>query len=456
FWNETLSQIRSESTEAEFNMWFAHLFFIASFENAIEIAVPSDFFRIQFSQKYQEKLERKFLELSGHPIKLLFAVKKGTPHGNTAPPKHVHTYLEKNSPAEVPSKKSFHPDLNRDYTFENFVSGEETKFSHSAAISVSKNPGTSYNPLLIYGGVGLGKTHLMQAIGHEIYKTTDLNVIYVTAENFGNEFISTLLNKKTQDFKKKYRYTADVLLIDDIHFFENKDGLQEELFYTFNELFEKKKQIIFTCDRPVQELKNLSSRLRSRCSRGLSTDLNMPCFETRCAILIKKIQNYNSTYPHKAIHISDDVVRLVSENISSNIRDLEGALTKIIAFIEVSGSITIDIVPSLLKEFFLSARPKHITVETILHVVADHFNISYSDLKGKKRNKSVVYPRQIAMFLSKELTELSTTELGIEFGGRDHSTVIYGCQKIEGEILTNPSLQANLDLLKSKVQDSIR
>ncbi|WNZ38681.1 DnaA/Hda family protein, partial [Treponema pallidum] len=280
--------------------------------------------------------------------------------------------------------------------------------------------------------------------------------IYVTAENFGNEFISTLLNKKTQDFKKKYRYTADVLLIDDIHFFENKDGLQEELFYTFNELFEKKKQIIFTCDRPVQELKNLSSRLRSRCSRGLSTDLNMPCFETRCAILIKKIQNYNSTYPHKAIHISDDVVRLVSENISSNIRDLEGALTKIIAFIEVSGSITIDIVPSLLKEFFLSARPKHITVETILHVVADHFNISYSDLKGKKRNKSVVYPRQIAMFLSKELTELSTTELGIEFGGRDHSTVIYGCQKIEGEILTNPSLQANLDLLKSKVQDSIR
>ncbi|MEL3901839.1 MAG: chromosomal replication initiator protein DnaA [Treponema phagedenis] len=454
FWKETLKQLKEELNQGEFNMWFIQIDFNSSSDDSIEISVPSDFFRKEFSQKYQKKLENKFLEISGHEISLQYVIKKpkltNSANKSIIPEKKEEKREERK---EKPQKiKNSHPALKDNYTFDNFVAGEDLKFTQNAALSVAKFPGKNYNPLLILGGVGLGKTHLMQAIGNEIYRTTDLNIIYVTAESFSNEFISALGSKKTQEFKNKYR-KADVLLIDDIHFFQNKDGLQEELFHTFNALYESGRQIVFTCDRPIKELKNFSERLKSRCTRGLNVDLTMPSFETRCAILIKKLEIYNKSNPDKNIKISDEIIHLIAQNVFSNVRDLEGCLTKIIAFTEISGEVTIDIITDLLKDFFYLPKPKNVSVDIILRVVAEDFNISYVDLKSKKRTKTIAYPRQIAMYLARQMTELSTTELGIEFGGRDHTTIIHGVEKIENEILINPSLQANLNSLKNTISE---
>ena len=313
-------------------------------------------------------------------------------------------------------------------------------------MAVAKNPGRAYNPLLIYGGVGLGKTHLMCAIGNHCLANGDKKVIYVTAEDFTNEFVESIGAKNPQKFKNKYR-NADVLLIDDIHFFQNKDGTQEELFHTFNALYDSFKQIVFTCDRPVSELKNLADRLRSRFERGLNVDLSLPSYETRRAILEKKLVSMG-------MQISSDVIDYIAQNVASNVRDLESALTKIIAYTELVGKeVTLEIAQQELRDKINIQQNTNIGAETIIKVVADYYGLSVKDIKGPKRSKNVMLPRQIAMYIVSELTEYSTTEIGGEFGGRDHTTVMHSVKKMADSIKVDSGLDSTIQILIKNVKE---
>jgi len=310
-----------------------------------------------------------------------------------------------------------------------------------ASYAIAKNPGKSYNPCLIYGGVGLGKTHLLQAIGNSAYLDfLDLKIVYVTAETFTNEFILAIKESSSHRFKNKYR-SVDMLLIDDIHFLPGKVETQEELFHTFNALYDAGKQMVFTSDRPVSELKTLSDRLRSRFERGLNVDLQPPNYETRIAILRKKIEE-------KQVSIPDEVVELICQNIKTNVRDLEKALTKLTAYAElVNKTITLEIAQRQLKDFFSSYDYKNITIDRIQRSVAEYFGLSHNDLKGKKRTKAIAFPRQIAMYITRDITEYSTTEVGLEFGGRDHTTVMHACQKVEDLMKTDSTLEPTIQHL---------
>lgn len=457
FWKEVINQFKNEISEQEFAMWF-NMEYETSTELTILISVPSAFYRDQVKQRYQTRIENKLFELSGQHISVDFEIKlrSKTPVKETVsetPVKETTVYEEKPaSHTVIPSKtsvsgaKTSHPLLRADYTFDSFVIGENNSFAANAAIAIAKNPGTAYNPCLIYGGVGLGKTHLMQAIGNLAWQEKGCKIIYITAENFTNEFVESIKTGKTQDFKNKYR-KADMLLIDDIHFLQKKNETQEELFHTFNALYDANKQIIFTCDRPVSELKNMSERLRSRFERGLNVDLQPPSYETRCAILSKKTET-------RGIHIPVEVLNLVAKNISSNVRDLEASLTKLIAYAELTKkAITLEVAQQQLRDSFGAPKQNNVTIETIQKVVSEYFSLSYTDLKGKKRTKAVSFPRQLAMYIAREITEYSTTELGMEFGGRDHTTVMHGCQKIEERLKAEPSLEMTIQKLTKLIKD---
>jgi chromosomal replication initiator protein len=337
--------------------------------------------------------------------------------------------------------------MREDYTFEKYVIGENNSFAVNAAIAISRNPGKAYNPFLIYGGVGLGKTHLMQAIGNYIYENSESKIICITAENFLNEFIQGISDNKMSAFKNKFRY-VDVLLIDDIHFFQDKPGVQEELFYTFNTLLDTKKQLAFTCDRPVSELKKISERLMSRFEQCLKVDLQPPKYETRCAILKSTVESQNADIP-------DEVIDLISKNVSSNIRDLISALNKLIAYTKLMGKpITLENAQQQLRDVFASPKQANLSIEIVQRVVSDFFAISPIDIKGKKKTKNIVNPRQIAMYLCRDMSEYSTTEVGQAFGGRDHTTVMYSCQKIEDQIRTDPNLYSTLQTLQRLIRES--
>jgi len=455
FWDEAMKLAKAELGEHEFAMWF-NIEYVSSTESSILVRVPSSFYRDQLLRQYQKYLETKLYELTGKPLSLEFVVVKPAPTDSLSTERSVDNPDGPASPAmtkakpskeEPPREHMRHPQLRRDYTFENFIIGDNNGFAANAALAISKNPGTSYNPFLIYGGVGLGKTHLMQSIGNRVWtENARAKVICITAEEFTNEFIQSIHDKTTQNFKNKYRY-VDVLLIDDIHFLQNKLGSQEELFHTFNALYDANKQMVFTCDRPVSELKNLSDRLRSRFERGLNVDLQPPNFETRCAILKKKIEA-------STVQVPDEVIEIIAKNISTNVRDLEAALTKLVAYSElVHKNITLEIAQNQLKDVFSQSKHGNVTIDNILRVVADHYKLSYSDLKGKKRTKNIAFPRQIAMFIAREITEYSTTELGFEFGGRDHTTVMHACQKIEERLKLDPNLESSIQLLVRTIKE---
>jgi len=444
FWKEAIKQLREEISDQEYLMWFNNISYDSSRENEIVISVPSSFYRDQVKQRYLALIEGKLHELSGYKITLDFNIKK------TA---HQETPADKKKPAEpvrtesVKKVRPVHTQLKKEYNFDSFVIGVNNSFAANAAYAIAKNPGTGYNPCLIYGGVGLGKTHLIQSIGNSVYQEFEnFKVVYVTAESFTNEFIQAIRDKSTQKFKNKYR-NADVLLIDDIHFLQNKVETQEELFHTFNALYETNKQMVFTCDRPVSELKTLSDRLRSRFERGLNVDLQPPSYETRFAILKKKIENGR-------IPIPEDVISLICNNVTTNVRDLEAALTKLVAYAElVSKNITLDIAKAQLKDLFSTSRQSNVTIDIIKRDVADYFGLSQADLSGKKRTKVIAFPRQIAMFLAREITEYSTTEVGLEFGGRDHTTVMHACQRIENKMKMDPTLEPILQHLKRTIKE---
>jgi chromosomal replication initiator protein len=445
FWKEAINQIQQELSEQEYLMWFRNMEYVNSADSRVEVSVPSSFYRDQVRQRYQRTIEHKLHELSGHGISLEFRVDKR----EVLPPPAAKEKSGKNGKSAPPVHKSKRPhaQLNGEYNFERFVRGDNNDFAYMAAYAIAKNPGKAYNPCMIYGGVGLGKTHLLQAIGNSAYREFDgIKIVYVTAETFTNEFILSIKENSSHRFKNKYR-SVDMLLIDDVHFLPGKVETQEELFHTFNALYDANKQMVFTSDRPVAELKKLSDRLRSRFERGLNVDLQPPNYETRIAILKKKIEEKNTTIP-------DAVVELICQNIQTNVRDLEKALTKLTAYAElVDKRITLETAERQLKDFFTTPDQRNITIDIIQRVVAEYFALSSNDLKGKKRSKAIAFPRQIAMYISRSLTEFSTTEIGLEFGGRDHTTVMHACQRVEDRIKTDPTLSPTVQHLVRTVKE---
>jgi chromosomal replication initiator protein len=448
FWKETILLLRKELSEQEFIMWFNNMHYLSSSEAEITLSVPSSFYKDQIIKRYLSLIEDKLATLSGNPIRISFniAPQKTTKSGGTDAKDGGESQPASGKILERKPVRS-HPKLNAEYSFEKFVIGENNSFAANAAFAIAKNPGTAYNPCLIYGGVGLGKTHLIQAIGNQAYNEfPNLNIAYVTAEEFTNEFIFSIMEKGTHKFKNKYR-KVDILLIDDIHFLPGKVETQEELFHTFNALYEANKQMVFTCDRPVSELKTLSDRLRSRFERGLNVDLQPPNYETRIAILKQKIEG-------KKVEIPNEVIELICKNVTTNVRDLEKALTKLLAYTDlVNKKITLEIAQRQLKDFFAQPQQRNITFDLIQRVVAEYFGISSNELKSKKRTKAIALPRQIAMYIAREITEYSTTEVGLNFGGRDHTTVMHACQKIENELKTDATLEPTVQHLIRTIKD---
>ena len=329
--------------------------------------------------------------------------------------------------------------LNPRYTFDTFVVGSNNRFPHAASLAVAESPARAYNPLFLYGGVGLGKTHLMHAIGHHIItQKKDAKVVYVSSEKFTNELINSIKDDRNEEFRNKYR-NVDILLIDDIQFIAGKERTQEEFFHTFNSLHEANKQIIISSDRPPKEIPTLEDRLRSRFEMGLITDIQAPDFETRIAILRKKAQMEN-------IEVSNEVTNYIAKNIKSNIRELEGALTRVIAYSSLTNrTISFDLAVEALKDIITTTKNEEITVNRIKEKVASVFNIKMEDFNSKKRTRSIAYPRQIAMYLSRELTDLSLPKIGEEFGGRDHTTVIHAHDKIVKDIQVNEEIKSKIE-----------
>jgi len=456
FWNETLNQLRAELGEEEFSGWFTDINFLHSGENTITVGFPSGFHRDRVKNRYHSIIKTKLKALAGRDIALEFEVfpdgNAGTKQKTTAKDTNDrpssasgrHPATKSTEPAQEKPKKKQHPQMRDDYTFERYIVGENNNFAHNAAFAISRNPGTAYNPFLIYGGVGLGKTHLMQAIGNYIHENSDNKVICVTSEEFLNEYLEGIAQKNMNPFKNKYRHT-DVLFIDDIQFFQDKPGVQEELFHTFNTLLNAKKQLVFTCDRPPSELKKFNDRLISRFDQSLKVDLQPPRYEVRCVIL-------KATAENCGVNIPDEVIDLISKNISSNVRDLISALKTLIAYMELMGKpITLEIANEKLRDV-LASTP-NLSIETIQKAVADTFSLSINDLKGKKRTQKIVYPRQLAMYICREMTDFSTTEIGEAFGGKDHTTVMHSIEKIKSLFITDPSLDSTIENLKRTIKE---
>jgi chromosomal replication initiator protein len=442
FWKETLNQMLEELGEQEFNRWFTLVEYRGAVENSITLGVPSTFYREEVKRRYKSSIEEKLKQIADKDISLLFEIieikpqktaQKKAAASKEAPPKSSKTGQVKEAP--IPEKKP-HPQLNLRYNFDAYVIGDNNSFAANAAIAIAKNPGTAYNPLFLYGGVGFGKTHLTQAIGNYVYANSDSKIIYVAAETFLNEYVQAIGERKMPTFKNKYR-EVDVFLMDDIHLLQGKAGVQEELFHTFNALYEANKQIVFTCDRPASELKNIEDRLKNRFERGLNIDLQPPNYEIRFAILKKKVESGK-------IAIPDEVISLISKNVSSNVRDLEAALTKLIAYADLAGkTITVEVAQQQLKDVFSSPKQTNMSIDIIQKVIAEYYKVSTSDLKGKKRSQKVIVPRQLAIFISHEITEYSYTEIGQAFG-RDHSTVLYSCRQVKDKIQADPSLESTI------------
>ena len=461
FFEEAIKQIREEmnanNQSDEFTLWF-NMDYVEDTLSQITVSVSSEFMWIQMnSKKYVQRLEDKINELTGQQISITHIVKnKQTvsvpkkepllePETKTTEPEIVHQVEKKSGPTENSHKK--HPQLNENFTFETFVPGENSIYAYNASISAAKNPGKAYNPILIYGGVGLGKTHLMQALGNFIYSNNEKSKIaYTSAENFTNEFTASLKNQTIDNFKKKYR-SLDVLLLDDIQFLEGKEGTQEELFHTFNSIYDKNGQIVFTSDRPIKELKGFTERISSRFSRGLNVDLQPPNYENRLAIIQKKLELLHKSIPQ-------DVIEYIAKNCQTNVRDIESCITKSIGFAELVGKpLTVEIAQNQLRDTINDPYSGTITIENIQKVVAEHYNVSVADLKSKKKDRKFVIPRQISIFICCSLTEYSTTEIGNEFGGRDHTTIMHARDKVESLLKTDSSMNSTVNLLIRATKD---
>lgn len=450
---ELHTQYINENRENEFVFNF-NVNYVEDTIDTVTVSVASPFMKNQVTSKGSlTVIENKLREVTGlNNLKIECIIKaestaSATIVSHEKESEKTPAAKEVESPVVKKPAKKQHPQLSEDFTFDSFVPGDNSNYAYNAALAVAKNPGKKYNPVLFYGGSGLGKTHLMQAIGNYIHQNNeeDLKIGYLSAEDFTNDFTSSLSSKKPNEFKNKYR-NLDVLLLDDIHFLQNKTGIQEELFHTFDALSQKKAQMVFTCDRPIREIKNMADRLVSRLSKGLSIDLTVPDYETRVAILQKKTELYNK-------HLDSEIIDFIAKNIETNVRDLEAALNKVIGLEELMGQkITLENVKSHLKDL-IGTGTENISLDVIQKVVADNYQISISDIKGKKRDKKFVTPRHIAMYISRTLTEISFTELGNEFGGRDHTTVMNACENVEEQIKVDSSFESKIQLLIREIKD---
>lgn len=437
-WSDILERVRDEKelTDVSYRTWILPLIPLSlNNKNQLSVFFPGDAVSVSFIEsRYAFFLRYVIEELTGISCSLKFVTSREE---------------EADSLPQATRREFGIANLNARYTFDSFVVGQNNKLAHAASLAVAEAPGEIYNPLFIYGGAGLGKTHLMQSIAHFILKENkQARVLYVTCEKFMNDFVEAIRNKNNitmTDFREKYRY-VDVLLIDDIQFVSNKKETQEELFHTFNALHDNNKQIVISSDRVPKEIDDLEDRLKTRFEQGLMADISLPDFETRMAILRKKeeVAGYN---------IDNEVIKYIASNIKSNIRELEGALTKIVALSKVTvRPITLDLAEEALRDQINPDAPHEITLPYILEVVADHFGISTADIISKKKDAEIVFPRQIVMYLAKELTQTPLKNIGQFIGGRDHTTVLHGKRKIEEQLQSDDSLRSIMEVLQKKIK----
>ncbi len=443
-WSRAQDIIKKDrSNDQSFNTWFAPIKFVSLSDNKIILEVPNKFFKEWLVSHYMALIDTSVQRASGKDLKVEFIFGEIDIAG----------VLRRTPPREEPKKEKFlgifsrqvadsakEIGLNPKYTFDNFVIGPSNRFAHAASQAVSDSPAKAYNPLFIYGGVGLGKTHLMHAIGQRVaQKMPKAKILYISSEDFTNQLIGAIQNRSTPKFREKYR-NVDILLIDDIQFIAGKESTQEEFFHTFNALYDAHKQIVVSSDRPPKEIQSLEERLISRFEWGLVTDIQAPDFETRIAILKKKSEK-------ETIKLPEDVFYFLGEKIRSNIRELEGALIRVVAYAKLIGKeVSVDLVKEVLKDMIIEGEKK-ITIDLIQKKVSEYFDIKLSDMRAKKRSKAVAYPRQIAMYLTRQMTDFSLPEIGEHFGGRDHTTVIHACDKIEEELKTKKGLKESIDRL---------
>src|SRR5271170_492208 len=420
-WTLAQEQLRSKLGKDTFSMWFAPLRACAMDGNHVTLEAPNEFSEVWLKDNYISLLQDAFAIAAGKQLQVKFKVAAGGAMVSPeAMPASAPTKI-KNADAHERGDAHFNPKN----TFETFVVGNNNNFSYAAALAVAQAPGKSYNPLFLYGGVGLGKTHLLHAIGqHVTANKKGSRVAYVSSEKFTNEYIDAIQNNKLVAFRKKYRQT-DVLLIDDIQFLAGKERIQEEFFHTFNALHESHKQIVLTCDRPASEIQNLEHRLVSRFEWGLVTDLQPPDIEMRLAILQKKAQSMGVT-------LSEDVMNFLANRIRTNVRRLEGALIRVASYASLTGKkLSIEVVENLLREILHEEGRLSISVEVIQKKVAEHFDIRLADMTSKRRPENIAFPRQIAMYLTRQMTESSLNTIGEAFGGRDHGTVLHACRLVK-------------------------
>ena len=399
-----------------FDLWFKPIKIASIKDQAVTLDIPNRFFKEWIEDSYPNLIKDSLETVVGYPVTLKYRVEEKQ---DTTQQKII-SQLE-NKRIRLANKGIY---LNPKYTFENFITGNSNQFAHAAAIAVAESPGKTYNPLFIYGGVGLGKTHLMHAIGNKVMTgKQDVSVLYVSSEQFTNEVVSAIRHEKMSELKEKYR-NLDLLLLDDVQFIANKTATQEEFFYTFNALYEKQKQIVISCDRPPKEISDVTDRLRSRFNMGLIADIQPPDIETKIAIIYKKAEMMGKKIP-------EDVIYYLASKIKSNIRELEGSLIRIAAQSPLTGEeINVETTKKILKDI-IHDDERPITIENIQKTVCDFYNLKLTDIKARKRTKEIALPRQVAMYIGKQITDLSLNDIGKAFGGKDHATVIYACKQIE-------------------------
>ncbi|MCM3736281.1 chromosomal replication initiator protein DnaA [Bacillus cytotoxicus] len=436
-WNSTLKELEKKVSKPSYETWLKSTKAYSLKKDILTITAPNEFARDWLESHYSDLISETIIHLMGAELTIRFIIPQSqTEEEFDYPPVQKNKTLH-DEPNHFPKSM-----LNPKYIFDTFVIGSGNRFAHAASLAVAEAPAKAYNPLFIYGGVGLGKTHLMHAIGHYVIEhNPNAKVVYLSSEKFTNEFINSIRDNKAVDFRNKYR-NVDVLLIDDIQFLAGKEQTQEEFFHTFNALHEESKQIVISSDRPPKEIPTLEDRLRSRFEWGLITDITPPDLETRIAILRKKAKA-------EGLDIPNEVMLYIANQIDSNIRELEGALIRVVAYSSlINKDMNADLAAEALKHIIPNSKPKIISIYEIQKAVGDVFQVKLEDFKAKKRTKSVAFPRQIAMYLSRELTDSSLPKIGEEFGGRDHTTVIHAHEKISKLLKTDTQFQRQLEEIR--------
>lgn len=433
FWGKTVNLIQEKISRQNFDTWIKPMKIIAMEDKHVQLAVPNKFFKDWLLDNYSSTIKQSLKDAAGIDVDIEFVLLKHQEKTTESVPKQVSATKSSSTPVSVKSKSV--PFLNNNYSFERFVVGSCNQFAHAASIAVAKQPAKNYNPLFIYGGSGLGKTHLLNAIGlmaSSIHPS--INIMYVSAEEFMNEMINSIRYDRMPKFREKYRKIG-CLLIDDIHFLAGKERTQEEFFHTFNTLHDSGKQIVVSSDKFPKDIPNLESRLRSRFEWGLIADIQPPEIETKIAIIEKKTQESNIPLPHNVVHY-------IASNVESNIRELEGFLVRIGAYSSLTGrEVDLDLVKEVLRGLVKYNAQGELSMDDIIKLVSSKLNVKISDIKAHNKNKNIVYARQIIMYLSRKLTNSSYPDIGQKIGGRDHSTVIYAYNKIMNSIKSDPKIK---------------